>query len=80
MEVVLKESAHDAVEGAGEGLEEARLHLVDVCNGFPSCRLVRVHGYRQLYVGEVKKERIVGLHDVAVNSELVNSFHVVGVS
>ena len=57
MEVVLEECAHYALGGAGEGFEEARLHLVDVCNGFPSFRLVRVHSCRQLYVG-------VGVGDV----------------
>ena len=80
MKVVLQQGAHDAVGGAGEGFEEAGLHLVEVRNGFPSCSLVRVHSYRQLNVGVVEEERIVGLHDVAVDSELVNSFHVVGVS
>ena len=43
MKVVLQQGAHDAVGGAGERLDEARVHVVDISNRLPSRRLVGVH-------------------------------------
>ena len=44
VKVVFQQGAHDAVGGAGERLDEARLHVVDISNCLPSGRLVGVHG------------------------------------
>ena len=51
MKVVLEQSAHDAVEGAGEGLKEAGLHRVHVSYCLSSRGLVWVDDDHQLDVG-----------------------------
>ena len=43
MKIVFQLGAHDAVGGADERLDEARLHVVDINNCLPSGRLVGVH-------------------------------------
>ena len=54
MKIVLQHSAHDAIRCAGEGVNQAGLHVVHVCDRLPPGGLVREHCDGQLDVGVVE--------------------------
>ena len=50
MKVIFEHGAHDAVKGAGEQVNEAGVHVVDVSDRPPSCSLVAVYGNGQFLI------------------------------